>query len=61
MSLFLFFFVKKVRKTGVQKDSRPAEKRSLSFQVLEEEEEKSSSFLHSFILREQISTQTHNK
>jgi len=34
----------------VQKDSRPAEKRSLSFQVLEEEEEeKSSSFLHSFI------------
>tara|TARA_B110000444_G_C18392767_1_gene390081 strand:+ start:370 stop:552 length:183 start_codon:yes stop_codon:yes gene_type:complete len=60
MSLFLFFFVKKVRKTGVQKDSR--RQRSLSFQVLEEEEEKSSSFLHSFILlREQIITQTHNK
>jgi len=49
MSLFLFFFVKKVRKTGVQKDSRPAEKRSVSFQVLEEEEEKSSIELSSFI------------
>jgi len=49
MSLFLFFFVKKVRKTGVQKDSRPAAKFEFSgFRRRRREKLDRAFFIHSF-------------